>query len=81
MIVINEILESVYTMAGAWSPNTAAHDPDALDLIDKAEETMRAFGVPLPSDDIVQRLSAQKDSSFGKAFDGLCFSCLPAAQF
>jgi len=76
MIVINAILENVYTVVGGWSPDTTAHDPDALYLIDKTEETMRAFGVPLPSDEVLQPLFKQKDVSFGKPFDGLRFSCL-----
>lgn len=77
MIVINAILDSTYTMVCEWSPNTSAHDPDALYHIDKAEETMRQFEVPFPSNEIIQLLlSGQKGSSFGKPFDGLLFSGL-----
>ncbi len=76
MIVINAIIESAYTMVGEWSPDTIAHDLDALFLIDKAEETMTAFGVPLPPDEIIQPLFGQKDFSFGKPFDGVCLSYL-----
>lgn len=77
MIVINTILETTYVMVGEWSPSTDAHDPGALSYIDKVEETMKDFGVPLPSKAIIQPLLAeQRDSSFGKAFDGLRFSCL-----
>ncbi len=57
-----------------WSPNTVTNEPDALCLIDKAEETMKAFGVPLPSSEIIQPLFEQKDFSLGKPFDGLRFS-------
>ncbi len=77
MIVINTILDSVYTMVGGWSPNTSMHDPDALDYIDSVEETMKQFEVPLPSSEIIQRLlSEQKGSAFGDPFDGLPFSAL-----
>ena len=75
MIVINTILDSTYTMVCEWSPNTSAHDPDALHHIDKVEDTMKQFGIPLPSNELIRRLlSEQKNSSFGKPFDGLCFS-------
>ncbi len=75
MIVINAILDSAYTLVCEWSPDTSAHDPDALYHIDKAEEAMEQFGVPLPSNEIVERLlSEQKSPSFGKPFDGLRFS-------
>ncbi len=75
MIVINSILDSTYIMVCEWSPNTNAYDPDALYHIDKVEETMKQFEIPLPSSEIVQRLlSEQKSSSFGEPFDGLCFS-------
>ena len=77
MIVINTILDSAYTMVCEWSPYTSAHDPDALYRIDKVEETMQNFGVPLPSNEIIQQLLLeQKGSSFGGAFNGLRFSCL-----
>jgi len=76
MIVINAIMENAYTIVAEWSPHTVAHDPDALLHIEKAEETMRAFGVPLPSDEIVQPLLAQKDFSLGKPFDGARLSYL-----
>ncbi len=74
MIVINAVIENAYTIVGGWSPNTDANDPDALCLIDKVEETMKAFGVPLPSNEIIQPLFEQKDFSLGKPFDGLRFS-------
>ncbi len=74
MIVITAILENAYTIVGQWAPDTVAHDPDALILIDKVEETMRSFGVPLPSSEALQPLLKQKDSSLGKPFDGLRFS-------
>jgi len=76
MIVITAIIEYAYRVVGQWAPDTAANDPDALLMIDRVEETMRAFGVPLPSDEIVQPLFKQKDFSFGKPFDGLRFSYL-----
>ena len=77
MIVINTILDCAYTMVGEWSPNTSAHDPDALYRIDNVEETMQDFGIPLPSNEIIQQLLLeQKGSSFGEAFNGLRFSCL-----
>lgn len=77
MIVINVIIDSMYTMVGQWSPNTDLHDPDALYYIEKAEETMEQFHVPLPSGEVIQLLlSEQKDPSFGKPFDGLRFSGL-----
>lgn len=75
MIVINAILDSTYTMVCEWSPDTSAHDPDAIYHIDKVEETMKQFEVPLPSIEFIQRLiSEQKSLSFGKPFDGLCYS-------
>lgn len=76
MIVINTIIENAYTIVCEWSPDTTAHDPDALCIIEKVEETMDAFGVTLPSNEIIQPLFEQKDSSFGKPFDGLHFSYL-----
>jgi len=76
MIVINAIMESAYTIVCEWSPDTIAHDPDALCHIDKAEETMSAFGVPLPASERIQLLLEQRDFSLGKPFDGLCFSDL-----
>ena len=74
MIVINAVIENAYTIVCEWSPNTIAHDPNALCLIDKVEETMNTFGVSLPSNEIIQPLFEQKDSSLGKPFDGLRFS-------
>ncbi len=74
MIVINAVLENAYTIVCQWGPDTVAHDPDALCLIDKAEETMKAFGVPLPSREIIAPLLEQKDFSLGKPFDGARFS-------
>lgn len=77
MIVINTILESAYTMVSEWSPDTSAHDPGALGYIDEAEEMMKKFEVPRPSDEVIQRLLVeQKSSSFGEPFDGLRFSCI-----
>lgn len=74
MIVINEIIENAYRVVGEWAPDTVANDPDALFLIDKVEETMKALGVPLPSNEIIQPLFEQKDFSLGKPFDGLHLS-------
>lgn len=74
MIVITAVIENAYRVVGAWEPDTVANDPDALLLIDKVEETMRAFGVPLPSNEMIQPLFEQKDFSLGKPFDGLRFS-------
>lgn len=76
VIVINAVLENAYTIVAQWSPDTVAHDPDGLCLIGKVEETMRAFGVPLPSDEAVGPLLKQKDFSLGKPFDGLSLSDL-----
>ena len=76
MIVINTIIESAYTIVCEWSPDTTAHDPDALRTINKAEETMDAFGVSLPLNAIIQPLFEQKNSSLGKPFNGLQFSYL-----
>lgn len=76
MIVINTIIESAYTIVCNWSPDTTAHDPDALRMIEKAEETMEAFGVSLPLTEINQPIFEQKDSSFGDPFEGLRFSYL-----
>jgi len=70
MIVINAVIENAYTIVCEWSPDTIAHDPNALCLIERAEDTMNAFGVPLPSDKIIQPLFKQKDPSLGKPFDG-----------
>ncbi len=74
MIVINTVIENAYTIVGQWDPDTIKYDPDAIRLIEKVEETMMAFGVPLPSNEIIQPLLAQKDFSLGKPFDGLRFS-------
>lgn len=76
MIVINAIMENAYTIVCQWEPETTAWDLDALYLIYKVEETMNAFGVSLPSNEIIQPLFAQKDVSLGKPFDGLRFSYL-----
>ncbi len=72
MIVINAVIENAYSIVYEWSPDTAAHDPNALCLIDKVEETMTAFGVPLPSNEILQPLFEQKDFSLGKPFNFKC---------
>jgi len=76
MIVINTIIENAYTIVCEWSPDTTAHDPDALRMIEKVEKTMDAFGVPLPSNELIQALLGQRDCSLGKPFDGLRFSHL-----
>lgn len=77
MIVINAILENTYTLVCEWSPDTSAHDTNALNYIDKVEDTMKQFEIPLPSNEIIMRLlSEQKSSSFGEPFDGLCFSTI-----
>lgn len=76
MIVIHPIMETAYTIVCQWSPSTVAHDPDALSLIDNVEDTMNAFGVPLPANEIIQPLLAQKDFSLGKPFDGLRVSAI-----
>ncbi len=76
MIVINAVIENAYTIVGQWDPDTIKYDPDAIRLIEKVEETMMAFGVPLPSNEIIQPLLAQKDFSLGKPFDGLRLSYL-----
>ncbi len=70
MIVIDAVIENAYTIVGQWDYDTTANDPDAIRLIEKVEETMHAFGVPLPSDEIIQPLLAQKDLSLGEPFDG-----------
>ncbi len=69
MIVINAILDSLYTMVCEWSPDTAAHNPDGLCRIGEAEETMKRFGVPLPSDEMIRPLLGQRSASFGEAFE------------
>ncbi len=76
MIVINTVIENAYTIVCEWSPETTACDPDALCLIEKVEETMTAFGVSLPLNEDIRPLFEQKDSYFGKPFDGLRFSYL-----
>lgn len=77
MIVINTILDCAYTIVCEWSPDTAAHDPDALGNLDRAEAAMEEFGISLPSNESIQALlSEQKSSSFGKPFDGLRYSVL-----
>ena len=76
MIVINTIIESAYTIVCEWSPDTTAHDPDALRIIEKVEETMDAFGVSFPLDEIIQPLFEQRNSSLGEPFNGLQFSYL-----
>jgi len=74
LIVINTIFENTYKIVCDWSPDTIAHDPNALCLISKVEQTMNTFGVSLPSNEIIQPLLKQKDFSLGKPFDGLRFS-------
>ncbi len=74
MIVINTAIENAYTIVGQWDYDTTSNDSDAIRLIEKVEETMMAFGVPLPSNEIIQPLFEQKDFSLGKPFDGLRFS-------
>lgn len=76
MIVIHAVIGTAYTIVCEWSPDTVAHDPSALCLIDKVEETMTAFNVPLPAGERIQPLLEQKDSSLGKPFDGLRFSSI-----
>jgi len=76
MIVISAVIENAYVIVGQWSPDMIAYDPDALCRIDKVEETMKAFGVPLPSSESIQPLLGQRDPSLGKPFDGSSFSCL-----
>jgi len=76
MIVINTIMDNAYSIVGGWGPDTANDDPDAVLLIDKAEETMMSFGVPLPSNENIQPLFKQKDMPFGEPFDGLRLSYL-----
>lgn len=76
MVVINAVMENAYTIVGQWAPDMPAHDPDALGRIDRAEETMRGFGVPLPADERTQPLLRQKDLSLGKPFDGARLSRL-----
>ncbi len=76
MIVINTVIENAYTIVCEWSPETTACDPDALCLIDKVEGTMKAFGVSLPLNEDIRPLFEQKDSYFGKPFDGVRVSYL-----
>lgn len=80
MIVINAILENTFKMVSEWSTTMTAHEPDVLWRIDEVEETMQAFGVPLPSEKRVQLLLGQINSSLGKPFDGLQLSCLSKAE-
>ncbi len=76
MVVINEIIDNAYTIVCDWSPNPSEYDSNAaICLINKVEETMRFFGVPLPANEIIQPLLEQKDyDSIGKPFDGLRLS-------
>ena len=77
MIVINAILDSIYTMVSEWSPDTAAHDPEGLCRIDEAEEIMERFGVLLPAEERVQPLVlGQRGDLFGEAFEGRRFSAI-----
>ncbi len=80
MIVIYAILDNMYSMVSEWGPDTASDDPDGIRRIEKAEETMRAFGVPLPSDETVGPLLKQRSFSFGEPFDGFRLSCLSAKR-
>ncbi len=77
MIVINAVMDNAYRIVGAWAPDTDVDDPDALLLINKVEETMKEFGVPLPSSERIQPLFEQKELPFGKPFDGFSLSYLP----
>lgn len=76
MIVINALMESAYTLVCQWSPSTTAHDPNALFLIDEAKQVMKDFGVPFPSDSLIEPLLLQTDCLFGKPFNGWQFSRL-----
>lgn len=76
MILVSALMESVYTMVCEWAPDTVAYDPDALHFIDKTEEMMKKWGVPLPAGENVQFLITQKDFSLGKPFEGLRLSYL-----
>ncbi len=76
MIVINAEIENAYTIVGQWSPDMDAYDPDAIRVIEKVEEEMHAFGVPLPSNETIQPLLAQKDAFLGEPFDGARLSCI-----
>ncbi len=79
MIVIYAILDTAYTIVCDWGADTIENDPDdpdAIRLIEKAEETMNAFKVPLPTNEAIQPLLKQEDFPFGKPFDGLRLSYL-----
>ncbi len=80
MIVIYAIFKNAYSIVGEWGPDTVAPDPDARHHIAAAEDTMRAFGVPLPSNESIQPLFEQTDSLLGAPFDGLRLSCLSKAK-
>jgi len=76
MIVIYTIMDNASTIVSQWDPETAKYDPDALYIIEKVEETMDVFGVPLPSDESIQLLLKKKDFSLGEPFDGMSLSYL-----
>jgi len=73
MVVLNAILDSAHTIVGQWDYTTEYNDPDGLRQIEKAEETMGDFGVPLPSDERVAPLLKQQAALYGEPFDG--FRC------
>lgn len=76
MILVNTLMENIYTMVCEWSPDMVAHAPDALHYIDEAEEMLKKFSVPLPANEAVQFLTSQKDSSLGRSFEGVRLSYL-----
>jgi len=80
MIVIYTILDNMYMIVNEWDPSTEAYDMDAIRRIEKVEETMSAFDVPLPSDETVRPLLEQRASYFGEPFDGIRFSCLSTGK-
>lgn len=73
MVVINAILDSAYTIVGQWDYTTEYNDPDGLRRIERAEEIMGEFDVPLPSDERAAPLLKQRDGLYGEPFDG--FRC------
>lgn len=76
MILVNTLMENIYTMVCEWSPDMVAHAPDALHYIDEAEEMLKKFSAPLPANEAVQFLTSQKDSSLGRSFEGVRLSYL-----
>lgn len=78
MIVFNSLLEYIcYVISDDYGQYKTPHTPDALEFIDKAEEILHNYKIPLPNDEkTLHFIFSQKDKYIGKAFNGLSLSIL-----